>query len=241
MGGFVDGTSGDVTPVRVMVVTGVRLVREGLTRILSSEPELAVVEAAAIPHAPARIAALRPHIVLADAMLVRRTLIVAAAAESAAAVVAFGVAEDDEDEVLACAEAGVVGIVERDATVEDLVATVKMAAAGSVRCSPRVTALVIRRIAHLASLRTPDGRPPNLTRREWEIASWIEKGLSNKEIASELGIETATVKNHVHSLLEKLQVQRRGDVSAVLRANGRAAGAAASQLCRDLVPGERRA
>jgi DNA-binding NarL/FixJ family response regulator len=89
-----------------------------------------------------------------------------------------------------------------------------------VRCSPRVAAVVIRRVAKMASLRPVDGKSANLTRREWEIATFIDRGLSNKEIAAQLGIETATVKNHVHSLLEKLQVRRRGEVSAVLRAKG---------------------
>jgi two-component system, NarL family, nitrate/nitrite response regulator NarL len=210
----------DEIPLRLVVVTGVRLVRDVLSRILGAESGIAFVEPTSVMQAPAAITASRPHIVLADSAIVRGTDLVARAGEAGATVVAFGVAEEDENEVLACAEAGVVGIVERDATLEELVETLKTAVTGNARCSPRVAALVIRRVAKLASLRPADGKGPNLTRREWEIAACIERGLSNKEIASQLGIETATVKNHVHSLLEKLQLRRRGEVSAVLRARG---------------------
>jgi two-component system, NarL family, nitrate/nitrite response regulator NarL len=232
--------AGDLNSIRVAVVTGVRLVREGLSQMLASQPGVALMEPASRPQPTAAASASRPHLVIADSASVRGTDLVARATEAGALVVAFGVAEDDEDEVLACAEAGVAGIVAREATVEDLVETLRTAASGDVRCSPRVTALVLRRVAKLASLRPADGKGPNLTRREWEIATFIERGLSNKEIASQLGIETATVKNHVHSLLEKLQVRRRGEVPAVLRSMGHDTLARPVRLSVPSIQGDRR-
>ena len=56
-----------------------------------------------------------------------------------------------------------------------------------------------------------------LTSREHDIVALIDGGLSNKEIARQLKISTPTVKNHVHNILEKLQVRRRGAAAAVLR------------------------
>ena len=56
-----------------------------------------------------------------------------------------------------------------------------------------------------------------LTRREAEIVGLIDEGLSNKQIAGRLSIELATVKNHVHSILEKLQVERRAEAAARVR------------------------
>ncbi|MHB1224850.1 MAG: response regulator transcription factor, partial [Gemmatimonadaceae bacterium] len=60
----------------------------------------------------------------------------------------------------------------------------------------------------------PGGQCAELTPREREIISLVERGLSNKQIGAQLSIELATVKNHVHNILEKLQVRRRSDAVA---------------------------
>jgi DNA-binding NarL/FixJ family response regulator len=59
--------------------------------------------------------------------------------------------------------------------------------------------------------------PPKLTARELEVLVLLDDGLSNQQIARRLCIELATVKNHVHHILEKLQVERRGEAGAYLR------------------------
>jgi DNA-binding NarL/FixJ family response regulator len=79
-------------------------------------------------------------------------------------------------------------------------------------------------------------RDSELTQREQEIAVLIERGLSNKEIARELAIGTATVKNHVHNILEKLEVSRRGEAAATIR-DGRAASAIDSRTSPTRAPG----
>jgi DNA-binding NarL/FixJ family response regulator len=56
-----------------------------------------------------------------------------------------------------------------------------------------------------------------LTEREQEIVTLLDEGLSNKEIARALRIQGATVKNHVHSILSKLRVRRRGQAAAEVR------------------------
>jgi two-component system, NarL family, nitrate/nitrite response regulator NarL len=86
-------------------------------------------------------------------------------------------------------------------------------------CSPRVAGQLLRRLASRAELDST--QPPRLplTGREAEIFRLVEIGLSNKEIAAQLGIEVGTVKNHVHNLLEKLRVRRRSE--AIERLRGR--------------------
>jgi DNA-binding NarL/FixJ family response regulator len=133
-----------------------------------------------------------------------------------AKVVSLGVAEDD-GAVLACAEAGAVGYVPREGSLNDLLAVIESVARGEAVCSPRIAAALLRRVASLAAHRSANQIPANLTSREREIVRLIDAGLSNKDIARRLCIEVATVKNHVHNVLEKLHLHRRGEAAAHLR------------------------
>jgi two-component system, NarL family, nitrate/nitrite response regulator NarL len=81
-------------------------------------------------------------------------------------------------------------------------------------CSPRIAALLFSRVAVIGSERSHASDNGALTRREHEIVSLMTQGLSNKEIARQLRIQNATVKNHIHSILAKLHVRRRGEVAA---------------------------
>ena len=109
------------------------------------------------------------------------------------------------------------GYVGRGDSLEDLVAAVESAARGELHCSPKIAGSLVRRVAILAAGRAVVSLQGRLTSREREIARFLEKGLSNKEIATALCIEVATVKNHVHNLLEKLNVHRRTHVAGAVR------------------------
>jgi DNA-binding NarL/FixJ family response regulator len=80
-----------------------------------------------------------------------------------------------------------------------------------------MAAALFRRLATLAAGRAPAAGAQQLTTREREILRLIDGGLSNKEIAGRLSIEVATVKNHVHNILEKLHVRTRTEAAARLR------------------------
>jgi two-component system nitrate/nitrite response regulator NarL len=105
--------------------------------------------------------------------------------------------------------------------LRDAVVVVEAVIRDETICTPRVAATLLRHVATLAADRGLDastGRPESsLTRRELEVVRLIDRGMSNKQIAVALQIEVATVKNHVHNLLEKLAVQRRGEAAACLR------------------------
>jgi DNA-binding NarL/FixJ family response regulator len=128
-------------------------------------------------------------------------------------LVGLGLAET-EDNVLAYAGAGFAGYVPREAPLDELIEILRGIARGEVRYSRSITAALLHRLAGAAS--APTGRM-TLTPRETEIVRLIDDGLSNREIAQRLAIEPATVKNHVHNLLEKLHVSRRGEAAARLR------------------------
>jgi DNA-binding NarL/FixJ family response regulator len=129
-------------------------------------------------------------------------------------VIAFAVSEI-EDDLIACIEAGIAGFVTRDASIDDLAQSIMNALRDEVICPPRIAGLLFKRVAALSEAGTPNVQM--LTRREREIAELLNEGLSNKEIARNLRIGSATVKNHVHNILEKLHVRRRGEAAARLR------------------------
>jgi DNA-binding NarL/FixJ family response regulator len=127
---------------------------------------------------------------------------------------------DSDIEMLACAEAGVCGFLTREASVDDLVAAIRGANEGELLCSPKMAAALLRRVTALASGRLHDATDSELTTRELQVARLIDQGLSNKQIALQLEIELSTVKHHVHHILEKLEVARRGEAVARLRQRG---------------------
>jgi DNA-binding NarL/FixJ family response regulator len=153
-----------------------------------------------------------PDVVLVDggATALRRV-----AAQTAARLVAIGVRDTDGD-VLACIEAGASGYVVRDASLDELADAAHRAVRDEPAASAHVIATLMRRVAALSA--NGDSRNiAHLTSRELEVAELIEQGLSNKEIAAELSIAVTTVKNHVHSILEKLKVHRRGEAACLVR------------------------
>jgi two-component system, NarL family, nitrate/nitrite response regulator NarL len=215
------GDEGSGIVIEVLVVAGVRFYRDGIAAALSADPRFGVVGTASdVREAAARFELLHPDVVLLDLASADAPALVRSLLESAPAarVVALGVREA-EDDVLPLAEAGVAGYVTRDGSVEDLLATVESVAAGETICSPRITATLLRRVALLARDRRAEEPNPerDLTSRERQIVALIDEGLSNKEIATRLRIELATVKNHVHNILDKLHVRRRGEAAAAVR------------------------
>jgi two-component system, NarL family, nitrate/nitrite response regulator NarL len=204
---------------RIIIVSDTRLYREGLALSLASVDRIVVVGVAdTIASALTCIEQKTPDVALLDFAMHQAIALphAVAAAHMRVKVVAFSVAET-EDEVCACAEAGIVGYVTRNGSKEDLIAAVDNAVRGEVLCSPRVAASLFRRLA--TRVQTTRQRPPEapLTGREQDIIALIDRGLSNKEIARQLKISLPTVKNHVHNILEKLQVRRRGAAAALVR------------------------
>jgi two-component system, NarL family, nitrate/nitrite response regulator NarL len=212
---------------RVLVVADVRLHREGVAELLHRDGRVRVSATAAASGDVPRSSPASDVIVLDIAAEDELEFVRRWAAARAGPIVAIGIPET-EARLIAFAEAGVLGFVERDATVDELVAGVESAARGEASCPPRVATTLLRRLAFLAA---PPAAPPDstaLTVRERQIAALIAEGLSNKEIAGRLYIEVATVKNHVHNILEKLQVSRRGEAVARLRLVERASPSAAA-------------
>jgi DNA-binding NarL/FixJ family response regulator len=200
-----------------MVVSDIRLYRDGLAELLDRESALHVVgSAASVPAALILGAAHLPGVILVDMALSGPLVAVAilAAAVPGARIIAVTVPEREAD-VLACIEAGAFGYVSREASLQELVRVVISASSGETLCSPRMAAVLVRRVAVLAASRVPD-QSAHLTPREQQVVALIVDGLSNRQIARRLSIEIATVKNHVHNILGKLAARSRKEVAAAI-------------------------
>jgi DNA-binding NarL/FixJ family response regulator len=219
--------------VQLLVVTGIRFYREGLSAVLGGHPGFAACGTARdAAEARACLAADPcPDVVLLDVSLPgARELVTGCAHPAGARVVVIAVGDQDDD-LLEWAELGVAGYVGRDGSVEELCEVVDAAARGELRCSPAMAGTLLRHLSTLAGIvrgARREGPPVQLTAREHEIVALIGSGLSNKGIARRLGIEVATAKNHVHNILHKLQVEHRGDAAAWLRLHSPPPGAGAA-------------
>jgi DNA-binding NarL/FixJ family response regulator len=133
-------------------------------------------------------------------------------------IIVVGLAEDDDETIIACAEAGVAGYHMRGDSLDDLIMLIHNVAGGQSSCPPRVSAILLRRISNLAAQPQLAGRDLDLTTRETQILKMLELGRSNRDIAKRLDIAVHTVKNHVHNLLKKLGVNTRAEAAAISRA-----------------------
>ena len=210
--------------IKTMIVAEVKLFREGLACALKNDGRFQLVDSLSgrqdILESARRC---RPHVVLIElagsASLVALKTI--ARLDSTIALIALAVSES-EQEIIACAEAGADGYVTRDASTKDLIQTIQASMKGELRCSPRIARSLFHHVRVLAT--QSNGTPANgLTGREDEILDLIEQGFSNKRIARSLGIEVATVKNHVHNILGKLGVSCRGEAAAKRRIDAKLA------------------
>jgi two-component system, NarL family, nitrate/nitrite response regulator NarL len=209
--------------MRVLVASEVRLLREGLAEILGQLPELTVAGVAmSATEVLERVAELRPDVALVDVSMPESLACVRAAVRLSPGtkVLALGIADDDAS-ILSCAEAGVSGFITRDGSLDELVSAIECVAREELACSRRAAAVLLRQVGALAVGPTWSPSTPGLTAREREVLSLLDRRLTNKEIADQLGIEVATVKNHVHNLLEKLKVHRRRDAVATAGASSR--------------------
>lgn len=204
-------------PPHVIVVSPVLLYREGLAASLLADGRLQVVAITDPSHSLSEVLAHNPQAVLFDAngegaLAMARKL---KSLDRDFVLVGFGIS-NSASQAIACAEAGLSGFIDESGSIDALVKTTIGALQGEFRTSPKVTALLCERLASLANgarARGPIGSP-SLSPREREIASLVSEGLSNKEIAIDLHIGPATVKNHVHNILDKLGVRRRAAIAA---------------------------
>jgi DNA-binding NarL/FixJ family response regulator len=220
----VDAVPRDIT---ILIVAESRLYAESLAHELDQRGFTTVFAAPADARTSSK--AYGADVVLVDVRRIESLGVLRQlAASPGARVVAIDLPEGDVP-AFACAEAGAIATVSSSATVDKLTSVLSSAAAGHAVFAPSVVTKLARRVAAIAAARRSSVLPSGITRRELQVLELIDVGLSNKEIASRLSVELQTVKNHVHSILRKLDVQRRAQAAAAFRA---AAGFDAAEVLR---------
>jgi DNA-binding NarL/FixJ family response regulator len=207
----------DSPPIRVVVVDDHELFRSGLARMLG-ERGITVAGTAASGEAALDVVAWeRPDVVLMDVSLPGISGVEATGRLSITHpevnVIVLTVAAD-EGSLIDAILAGAAGYLLKDASIDDIVAAVQAATRGESLIAPALARKLLRRIR---SRRADAGAPrPQLTERERQVLELMIEGRDNAEIARALVISQNTVKNHVASILAKLEVDNR--VQAVVRA-----------------------
>lgn len=192
--------------IRILIADDHAVVRQGLQMFLSLDEAFEVIgEAANGQEAVDMARTLEPNVVLMDLLMPVLSGI------DAIPVIRETVPETeiialtsvlDNGSVVNAIKAGAIGYLLKDTQSDELLRSIKAAAAGQVQLSPQATAMLVQEV------RAPDS-PESLTERETDVLRLIAQGYSNREIAEILVLGEKTIKTHVSNILSKLQVASR--------------------------------
>jgi DNA-binding NarL/FixJ family response regulator len=205
-------------PTQVFLLVENRLVREALGRLFRKRSDLRVVGLGCSTDAVDEILNSQCDIVVLDdlhaASLYRLRLLDRLQTTGPVGVVLIDM-QDDEKQFLTAVRSGVSGYVLSDARASDVVSAVRAVARGEAVCPPRLRLALFRFVARaskekLTQIKT--GPMHGLTMRQQQLISLVARGLTNKEIASQLNLSEFTVKNHLHRIM-----LRCGRIVAALR------------------------
>jgi two-component system NarL family response regulator len=211
--------------IKVLLVIEVRLIANLFVSVLEDEPDMEVT--GVVSTLDDALEFLRTHMV--DVVLVSVGLPNQDALQltrstmdntPAAKVVILGLSEENQHDTLRYIEAGAAGYILKDSSLHELIDVIRLAQRGEAHISTRMAGAMMDRLFRLARVFSAvenrmDG-DVRLTSRELEVLQFISQGLTNQEIAARLVVEVGTVKNHVHRILEKLNVRSRQEAASYL-------------------------
>lgn len=203
---------------RIVVTIETRIYREGITQLLDNYADFEVISATSnVAETFELCSTVSPQILLLDATLPDSLSSIRRIREDFPDIkIILMSMQACRNEMARFAGEGVQEFVTREDSIDDLYQTIRAAMKNGFWCSSRVAKILLNQeLTPPQMTNLPTDSP--LTRQQVNVLELLESGISNKEIARRLHIETATVKNHVHNILQKLQVNSRGEAAAVFR------------------------
>jgi DNA-binding NarL/FixJ family response regulator len=207
-------------PTRLVIVDDHVMLRDGIVSILNEQPDFEVVgQAGSVAGALEAVRASRPDLVLMDYGLPDGTGLDATRAILASnpqtAVVLLTVHEED-DLLFEAVRSGAAGYLLKNISAKDMLARLRGLSQGDVAMEPAESRRILSEFARTAApAKTDQEQAIGLTNRELDVLCLIVAGGTNKEIATQLHISVHTVKNHIHHILDKLQVSNRHEAAEV--------------------------
>ena len=196
--------------IAVFILAENRLLREALTRILSKKTDTTIVGACAFSaQVVEQITKASPDVLLADASASAlpglQLIPELRAAVPGLKVVMIGM-DADRKIFLQAVRDGISGYVLKEASAMEVASAIRAVANGEAACPPSLCLSLFDYVAaqrpHAVTLHVRHNL--GLTRREEQLVKMIDRGLTNKEIASQLNLSEQTIKNHIHRMLRKL-------------------------------------
>lgn len=211
--------------IRVHLLIENRLLREALVRLFRKRPDLLVVgETSPVSESPLAVLETQCDVVVGDTffagrlqsgVFTKRELI------AGCKIILIGM-EPDKDRFVAAVRSGVAAYLLQEASASDVVAAVRAVFRGEAVCPPQLCSELFRLVNQLPELTSlPDSiSRPDLTLRQQQLVCLVAKGLTNKEIASQLNLSEFTVRNHIHRILKQVDAESRSEAVETIRAYG---------------------
>jgi len=213
------GKANSMRKIKILLIEDNRILRDGIKAIINKHGDLKIVAATEGNHDTLLQArSLKPQVILIDLGLRNENGLDVVATLSKELpqikVIGMGLIPSQQD-IVEFVQAGAAGFILKDATIEDVLGTIRAVARGIRILPPLLTGSLFTHVVDLA-LRKGRGKLPGavqMTKREREIIVLIAEGMSNKEIAELLNLSTHTVKSHIHNILEKMALHSRLEIA----------------------------